>query len=128
MNLKTIIAIYLAFIGLIAFSAESAPVKEKSLKEKMALLDKETKALIGPASCSSDNQCHSLGFTHKPCGGFSSYRIYSDKNTDVAQLKSKVKQYNALSKEWNKKNNLISDCMLLVQPTLACKVKTCQIK
>lgn len=119
--------------GLIACSTGSAtkkmtlPKKDQPIKEKMAQLDKETKALIGSASCSSDNQCHSIGFSQKPCGGFYSYRVYSDQNTNTAELVSKVNQYNALSREWNKQNKLISNCMMMLKPQVACRKLTCQV-
>ncbi len=108
--------------------ATAKPTPDESYQSSMKRLDKEIKALIGSASCSSDSQCHSIGFGHKPCGGFYAYRIYSDKNTNVNLLKSKVSRYNALSREWNRKNQLASNCMMLMQPQLACRNQTCQIK
>ena len=123
-----VIIFSLISMALIACSADKAPNTDTSMKGSMSRLDKETKALIGTSSCSSDNQCHSLGFGHKACGGFFSYRIYSDQNTDVSLLKTKVNQYNALSRKINKNNNLVSDCMMLMKPQLACRNQRCQIK
>ena len=109
-------------------SANTPATTDDAIKTKMLRLDKQTKKLIGSASCSSDNQCHSIGFGHKPCGGSYSYRIYSDQNTNVFQLKDQVKQYNELTREQNKKGNLVSDCMMLIPPQLACRKHTCQVK
>lgn len=127
------INIHTIFIGLVSLvliscSPGSTINPDKSTKDKMSKLDKESKALISSANCLTSNQCHSIGFGHKPCGGFYSYRIYSDQGTDVAILKNKINQYNILSKAHNKNNNIISNCMMLMQPQLACREKTCQIK
>ena len=115
-------------ISLIACTAEAPSKSEESIQDKMSRLDNETKTIIGTASCSTSNQCHSIGFGNKPCGGFTSYRIYSDQATDVTSLKGKVAQYNTLSKQWNRKNGSISNCMMLMQPELTCRQQTCQIK
>lgn len=128
--MKPIYFVILGFVslGIMACSSGEADKPDQSIKGQMTQLDKESKALIGSASCISDAQCQSIGFGHKPCGGFYSYRIYSDMDTDTVQLKSTVNQYNVLSREFNKKNNLVSNCMLLMQPELACHNQTCQIK
>ena len=115
-------------ISLIGCAAEAPLKSEESIQDKMSRLDTETKAIIGTASCSTSNQCHSIGFGDKPCGGFTSYRIYSEQGTNVALLKGKVAQYNTLSKQWNRKNGRISNCMMLMQPELNCHKQTCQIK
>jgi len=122
-----VIAFSLVTIGLLACSGSSLKADE-TLKTKMLRLDKETEKLIGSASCSSNSQCHSIGYGHKPCGGFYSYRIYSDQNTDVSKLKKHIKQYNDLTREQNKESDLVTDCMMLIPPQTACLQNTCQIK
>ena len=98
------------------------------IKSQMDNLASKTQNLIGSASCTTDQQCHSIGFGEKPCGGFYEYKIYSDLNTDVPQLKTLIGKYNSLSEEWNRQSGAISDCMMLIQPELSCKDQTCQIK
>lgn len=122
---KTILLSFFT-LGVVACASETIVENELPLKEQMANLDKETKVLIGLANCSSDSQCHSMGFGHKPCGGFYKYRIYSDENTNTDQLENKINQYNSLSREFNKKNNIISNCMLLIKPVLICHNNSCQ--
>ena len=122
----SISAVTLLLASLVACTSNTSP--NTDIQHKMSQLDKETKGLIKAAACTSDNQCHSIGFGDKPCGGFVSYRIYSEANTDVALLKSKVSQYNKLSKQWNRENNRVSTCDMLMQPQLTCRNQTCQIK
>ncbi len=98
------------------------------IKSQMDSLASKAQNLIGSASCTTDQQCHSIGFGEKPCGGFYEYKIFSDLNTDVPQLKTIVGEYNSLSKKWNRQSDAISDCMMLLQPELSCKDQTCQIK
>lgn len=114
--------------GLIACSVGTTANANESIKEKMSRLDKETKALIGAASCASSSQCKSIGFGHKPCGGFNAYRIYSNQDTKVNQLKDKISNYNALSRKQNEDNNIVSNCMMLMQPELICRNQACVIK
>ncbi len=92
----------------------------------MAELDNEISTIIGAASCTTTDQCHSIGFGHKACGGFMSYRVYSNQNTNVAQLKNRVDKHYKLSKEWNRINNNVSNCMMLTPPTISCRLGTCQ--
>ena len=128
MKFTSSILIGLLPITLAACTTDSTSKPQTSLQHKMAQLDKQTKNLIGSASCTSDSQCHSLGFGDKACGGFVSFRIYSDQNTDVAQLRKKVDQYNLLSEQWNNENNVVSNCDYLSPPKLSCKQQICQIK
>jgi len=129
-----VVVLSLLLTGVIACSSDSAggngsahQVKE-TLNAKLARLDQETKEIIGVASCSTDSQCHSIGFNHKSCGGFYAFRIYSDVNTDVAKLKKRVAEYNALTRKRNQDDHIVSDCMMLMPPQLSCSQKTCQKK
>ena len=121
-----LIAIILLSTSLLGCAANTS--NNTDIQTKMSRLDKEVKSLINSAACTSDNQCHSIGFGDKPCGGFMSYRIYSDLNTDVALLKNKVSQYNKLSKQWNRENNRVSTCDMLMPPQLSCRNQICQKK
>ena len=122
------ILIGLVSTSLIACTVDPTPKPQKSIQEKMSQLDKETKALIGSASCTTNKQCHGIGFGDKACGGFMSFRVYSDQNTDISQLKKTVDRYNKLSEQWNRENNIVSTCDYLMPPQLNCKQQTCQIK
>ena len=114
--------------GLIACTTNSPAKPKHSIQNKMSQLDKEVKTLVGSASCTSNKQCHTIGYGDKPCGGFMSFQVYSEQNTNVTLLMSKVAQYNQLSKQWNRDNDAISNCMMLMPPELTCRNQTCQIK
>ncbi len=116
----------IGLVSIFLYSCAIEPPPQNDIASKMARLDKQTEEIIGTANCSTDNQCHFIGFGDKPCGGFMSYKIYSDQNTNVALLKSKVAQYNQLSREWNIRNNRVSNCMMLMPPQLSCRNHTCK--
>ena len=107
-------------------SACTTSANRDPIKEKMSKLDTEIITFIGATNCTSNNQCHSIGYGDKPCGGFSSYLIYSEQNTNVDELKNRVRQYNKLSKTWNRQNNISSPCDIAMPPPLRCRQQTCQ--
>lgn len=93
----------------------------------MKHLQNEIKEMIkSPLVCSSSSQCRSIGFGAKPCGGFYSYLRFSQQNTDEERLTEKVNLYNKLSRKWNNDNNVVSNCMMLMQPELVCINQRCQ--
>ena len=125
--MKTISTIIVISLSTLLLSCSSSiTTTPNSIPKKMAELDNEISTIIGSASCTSTNQCHSIGFGHKACGGFMSYRLYSDQNTNVAQLKNRVDKHYKLSKEWNRINNTVSNCMMLAPPTVSCRGAICQ--
>ena len=60
--------------------------------------------------------CAYIAFGSKPCGGPWSYLVYSI-SIDVDLLKSKVKQYNKMEDEYNRKHGIASDCAIVLPPT-----------
>ena len=65
--------------------------------------------------CTNGSDWKSVGLGVKACGGPVSYIAYSAK-IDEAKFLEKVNLYNQKSTEYNKKYNLISDCMLVMPP------------
>lgn len=123
-RVNMIISLLIAsFLSSCASSSKSDPIQQN-----MSKLDADIQAIIGSANCTSTMQCQSIGFGDKPCGGFSSYLIYSDLSTDIETLKKHVSQYNKLSEIWNRENNISSTCDMLMPPPLACHQQTCQQK
>lgn len=120
-----------AILGFILFSACS---KETTLTpadedQQLAQLGKEIEDFAKNKACSGgDNNCRSMAMGSKPCGGPTSYIIYSLSNTDEKQLSDKVKQYTDLQKALNIKYNRVSDCSLLAPPTVDCLNGVCNSK
>ena len=65
--------------------------------------------------CTNSADWKSVGLGVKACGGPVSYIAYSNK-IDEAKFLEKVNLYNQKSTDYNKKYNLVSDCMLVMPP------------
>lgn len=75
--------------------------------------------------CDNDQQCKSLGVGASPCGGYLKYLVYSNKNTDVIQLKDKVIAYNEAQKQQNKKSGKMGICQHISPPKSYCLMNRC---
>lgn len=78
----------------------------------------EIKTIIGDAKASDVQQCRKVAFGYKACGGPSSYLIYSVQGVDEAALLEKVQQYNALAEAETNRLGLMSDCSMVLEPSV----------
>lgn len=83
--------------------------------QEMENLTSEILAISKSEKCTSGSDWKTVGLGVKACGGPVSYIAYSAK-IDEAKFLEKVNLYNQKSTEYNKKYNLISDCMLVMPP------------
>ena len=83
--------------------------------QEMENLTSEIFAISKSEKCTNGSDWKSVGLGVKACGGPVSYIAYSAK-IDEAKFLEKVNLYNQKSTEYNKKYNLISDCMLVMPP------------
>ena len=83
--------------------------------QEMENLTSEILAISKSEKCTNGSDWKSVGLGMKACGGPVSYIAYSAK-IDEAKFLEKVNLYNQKSTEYNKKYNLISDCMLVMPP------------
>lgn len=73
------------------------------------------KSIITNTTCSENSQCNFIGLGSKPCGGHWEYLIYSS-NIDTKLLLDQVAIYNLNEDIYNKKWNIVSDCMYVMPP------------
>ena len=76
--------------------------------------------LVGNARCENVAQCRSIGIGAKPCGGPWDHLIYSILGTDTDLLESRVKQYNRLQADANRRSGAVSPCTVHPLPVLGC--------
>lgn len=127
--------LFLAAIATISFSCKSTinpdnlpkplPERPKENPDKGNLTEQESQemetlkaeilAISKSEKCTNGSDWKSVGLGVKACGGPASYIAYSVK-IDEAKFLEKVDLYNQKSTEYNKKYNLISDCMLVMPP------------
>lgn len=92
----------------------SSGLTEEESRE-MENLKSEITMLANSEKCSNPADWKTVGLGVKACGGPVSYIAYSNKIDEKAFLE-KVELHNQRSTEYNKKYNLVSDCMLVMQP------------
>lgn len=89
---------------------QSSESESYSLKDKIDLLNHEISSLSEDKSCSSNGSCSSIGIGAKACGGFQSALVYSTENLPVDCLKSKAEQLYTLEEQYNRENQIVSNC------------------
>lgn len=83
--------------------------------QEMENLKSEILTMAKSEKCTNSADWKTIGLGVKACGGPVFYIAYSSK-TDEAKFLEKVNLYNQKSSEYNKKYNLVSDCMLVMPP------------
>ena len=95
--------------------------------DEMDILEKQISSLTKNLECDTTEQCKSIGYGDKPCGGFQSYLPYSTKHTNETELIAKVEQFNKLDKQKNIDNNMVSTCEMLLQTPYTCQQGHCKM-
>ena len=104
-------------------AADNAALADQSLDSlRAAVLE-----LIGEPTAASMAQCRLIGFGAKPCGGPSSYLLYSMETTDSTSLARAVATYNAEAGRANRESGGISNCRVETPPGLAFASGRCEI-
>ena len=73
------------------------------------------------SECKYNDDCQSIGYKPKSCGGYHEWLVYSKSSTDIDLLTELVGKYN----EQLKKKDVASDCSYVVQPKLVCQNQKC---
>jgi hypothetical protein len=97
---------------------QSLPVANQDSRAELQQRYAEIKGLIGEAKASDVQQCRKVAFGYKACGGPESYLIYSVQGLDEAVLLQKISEYNALSEAEAHRLGLISDCSMVLEPSV----------
>jgi hypothetical protein len=87
---------------------------------QLAVVEEEILRLIGEPRCTERSDCHAIAFGAKPCGGPRKYLIYSTDTVDARGLEPLVDAYNRRDAILNAHRDLLSDCMIVGEPTLDC--------
>ena len=119
---------WVALLPLLAFclaacSDDNEPDKaanEKADRETLATLEANIDAFIGTPECDGINDCRSLPFGAKPCGGPWSFKIFALSAADSATLDTMIHEYNVFNAELNGEYGWASDCMIVEEPFLDC--------
>lgn len=96
----------------------TSPATKQGAPTELTQRYAEIKAMIGEAKASDVQQCRKVAFGYKACGGPASYLIYSVQGLDEALLLQKVSEYNALAQSESKRLGLMSDCAMVLEPSV----------
>ncbi|MFN3997832.1 hypothetical protein [Algoriphagus sp.] len=109
-------------IGLLLFASFSCEdTSEKTYKlGELEELGKEIQALSESVTCTNSSEWRFTPMGSKACGGPIKYIAYHQ--SIEQKFLDLVTQYTKLQAEYNQKNNVISDCMLVASP----KSVTCE--
>jgi hypothetical protein len=97
-------------------------------EQRMAEISANVEAVIANKSCNGADDCASIAWGSKPCGGPWGYLVYAPSNVDVPQLEQLVSEYNQLQAEVNQLTGAASDCSVEVEPELECVENRCKAK
>lgn len=83
-------------------------------------LEAQLRGLIGDAACVSDDQCRTVAFGAKACGGPQGYLAWSTLHTDATALAATAEQYAARRRADNQREGRVSDCAMVADPGAYC--------
>lgn len=104
----------LATLGACAAPSEAGPSDDARLK-----------ALVGEAACSSNDQCHTIAWGAKACGGPQRWVAWSSQQTDEAQLKALAERHAQAEQEDNRRSGRVSTCSIVADQGARCEAQRC---
>jgi hypothetical protein len=104
-----------------------APHRDETVADTTRLreLREAVEQQLGTPTCTDRSQCRAMPVGAKPCGGPSSYVVYSMATTDSVRLAAVVQEYTAYQADLNRKQELVSDCQFLSAPPVDCMAGAC---
>lgn len=82
-------------------------------------LEDEARRLARADGCEQDGQCAAAPVGAKACGGPRSYLAYCTLTTDADALHAKLDELHRTEDAYNRRYEIISDCMLVMEPPVA---------
>ncbi len=99
--------------------------------------DRETEAAvllkinttIGPAPCSSDTQCRTIGLGANACGGPAAWRPWSSQTNGKGEsLQILAQRLSELQRSRQTHDGMVSTCRYLPDPGALCQAQRCVLK
>lgn len=83
------------------------------------------RSLARTEGCSSTDGCATMALGAKACGGPREYLVYCRASTDTVALAEAVERLNSMERSFNERYQLMSDCMMLMEPGVALQGGSC---
>lgn len=94
-------------------------------RERLDSLDGVARSLARTEGCSSVDGCATIALGAKACGGPREYLVYCRTGTDTASLMRTVELVNRLEREFNQRYEVVSNCMMMMEPGVALEGGRC---
>lgn len=104
----------------LALNATAAPA---TAGKDIASLEATVKSLIGDAACTAQDQCRSIAFGAKACGGPQAYLPWSTLRTNEAALKRAADSYAEARRAEAKQLDMASNCAMVLDPGAYCSAE-----
>lgn len=85
-------------------------------------------AEIGDAACDSSQQCRTLAYGHKACGGPERYVAWSAKRSDEARLTQLGKELAEQRRRQDEREGMMSTCSVTLDPGAVCEAGRCVLR
>ncbi|MFG6414191.1 hypothetical protein ACG02S_09800 [Roseateles sp. DC23W] len=108
-------------------TAPSAPAASTAAPPA-ARLAREMQALIGPAACTSDSQCHTVAVGAKACGGPGGYWAWSSVATDEARVRELAQRQSQAEAAEIARSGMMSNCAVVNDPGARCEARRCVLR
>jgi hypothetical protein len=102
----------------------SAPPAASPPKDT-ASLSQSVRAKIGDATCKDSQQCRTIAWGNKACGGPESYLAWSTQVTDEKSLQELATAYANARRAQNEAGGMMSTCQFLSDPGAQCVANRC---
>ena len=109
-----------ALLAWLAFATAAATAQAAAPAQDSAALEAEVRRLVGSASCTADEQCRTIAFGAKACGGPQAYFAWSTLVTDAAALQAAADKHAARRRDELRADGRVSDCALVTDPGATC--------
>jgi hypothetical protein len=127
-HIATRLLLSLAVLGAACHGPRNPAPASRSSEDDTTRLKELSQAVaqqVGSPTCTDRSQCRVMPLGAKPCGGPSSYVVYSTTTADSVRLAVAVQEYTAYQAALNEKLGLVSDCRFLPPPAVDCRTGVC---
>ena len=107
-------------------SVGQTPIQTRATREaRIRELEQQARALVRTDGCDQANQCATAPVGVKGCGGPRSYLVYCKATTDEAALLRTLDELKRVEEEYNRVEQIASDCMMILPPAVRLEGRTC---
>jgi hypothetical protein len=124
--MKSILKLFVLALLLQSFQCEDNN-SDLITPEQLSLKKQEIIDYIAGFECNNSENCNTIAFGVKPCGGPVEYLTFPS-SVNLNELEAMVESYNELNLAYNIQTNAVSDCAVVLPPqTVECANGGCLI-